>query len=461
MCMGLSGYCGASAPGALVFSVDIYPVAVYRGRVNEHRSESPSLFQRNVCWLALSSLSLLLVLVLAVSCLYGFSRVFLALEPVLLPVIIAGILAYLLFPCVVWVQRRVRVRALAVLLVMVLGAAAVTGFGFAIVPPLVKQTSELIEKRQQILEGATSTGRELLEENKLIQQSVDMLYEKTVKDARESGLSEDAVRELMVSDSHEHKLISIINFNSSYLTEKGIEWLTAGTRAIYGATAFIIGVVMVPVFLFYFLLKSEAIALNWHTLLPLRDSHFRNELVETLQQINGYVVSFVRGQMLVSLIDGVLLGIALKIMGLPYAITIAAAAALLGIIPYIGMISTSIPALLIAWFTWQDMSHVVIVAAIFMGVSQFDGWFIQPKVVGNRVGMHDLTVMFSVLFWSLVLGGVAGALLAVPLTASIKVLFIRYVWPTLGNKSVSPAAGESLLLEQDSLSESQKIGKTS
>ncbi len=402
--------------------------------MNETRPPSPTPFQRNVCWHALSGIALLVLICLTAACLYGIGRVFLALEPVLLPVIIAGILAYLLFPCVVWVQRHVKARLLAVLIVLVLGAAGVTGFGFAIVPPLVKQTGELIEKRQQIIEVATSTGRELLEENNLIRQGIDMLYEKTVQDAREAGLSEEAMVKLKSSDSHEHKLISIINFNSSYLTEKGIEWLTAGTRAIYGATAFIIGVVMVPVFLFYFLLKSEAIALNWHTILPLRDSHFRQELVDTLQQINGYIVSFVRGQMLVSLIDGVLLGIALKIMGLPYAITIAAAAALLGIIPYIGMISTSIPALLIAWFTWQDVGHVVAVACIFMGISQFDGWVIQPKIVGNRVGMHDLTVMFSVLFWSLVLGGVVGALLAVPLTASIKVLFMRYVWPTLGNK---------------------------
>ncbi len=385
---------------------------------------------------------MLVLLCLATACLYGLGRLFLALEPVLLPVIIAGILAYLLFPCVMWVQRHVRARILAVLLVLVLGTLAVAGFGLAIVPPLVKQTSELIEKRQQILEGATSAGRELLEQNSLVQQGIDMLYDKTVKDAREAGLSQEDIQTLMDASSHEHKLISVINFNSSYLTEKGIEWLTAGTRAIYGATAFVIGVVMVPVFLFYFLLQSEAIVLNWHTVLPLRDSHFRQELVETLQQINGYIVSFVRGQMLVSLIDGVLLGIALKVMGLPYAITIAAAAALLGIIPYIGMISTSIPALLIAWFTWQDVGHVVAVAAIFMAVSQFDGWIIQPKIVGNRVGMHDLTVMFSVLFWSLVFGGVVGALLAVPLTASIKVLFMRYVWPTLGTKNDAAAADD-------------------
>ncbi len=405
---------------------------MYAGGVNEHRPESPSPYQRKICWLALSGLSLLVVVLLVAAFLFGLGRIFLALEPVLLPVIVAGILAYLLFPCVLWVQRRVKSRIAAVLLVMFIALIGVSGIGFTVIPPLVQQTGELIEKRAQIVDGAISTGREWLEENSFVQHGVDMIYDKTVKDAREAGLHESDMKPLLDAETHVQKLGAIVNFNSSYLTEKGIEWLTAGSRALYGATAFIIGIIMVPVFLFYFLLKSETIVLNWHTILPLRASRFRVEVVETLQQINSYVVSFIRGQMLVSLIDGVLLGIALKIMGLPYAITIAAAAALLGIIPYIGMISTSIPALLIAWFTWHDMSHVVGVACIFMGVSQLDGWLIQPKVVGDRVGMHDLTVMFSVLFWSVVLGGVVGALLAVPLTASIKVLFMRYVWPTLG-----------------------------
>ncbi len=399
------------------------------------KPEIPSPFQRSICWLALSSLALLVFVVIVCGFIYGMGRLFIALEPVLLPVIVAGILAYLLHPCMMWVQRRVHKRLPAVLLVMLAGAGLLTALGFAIIPPLAEQTGELVRQRDAILEGAVSTGRDLLQDNQQVQSAVNMLFNKCVKEARDEGMPAESIEEILQGDSYEHKVLSIINYHSSFLTDKAIEWLTAGTRAIYGATAFIIGAAMVPVFLFYFLLKSETITENWHTILPLRASRFRMEVVATLQQINGYIVSFVRGQMLVSLIDGVLLGIALKIMGLPYAVTIAAAAALLGIIPYIGMILTSIPALLIAWFVWGDLTHLVAVAAIFLTVSQLDGWLIQPKIVGDSVGMHDLTVMFSVLFWSLVLGGVVGALLAVPLTASIKVIFMRYVWPTLGNKA--------------------------
>lgn len=388
-------------------------------------NEKFAALQQRTCRLALFCLALLTVIVLVCAGLYGLGRLFVALEPVLLPIIVAGVLAYLLYPIVIWVQKWVKKRLPSVLIVLFGATLLLAGLGMAIVPPLVHQTGELISNRHKILESAADSGQTLLESNALVQQAVDTLYSKTLKDAQDADINPT---DLLEAKTYTAKVAAITEYNSSYLTEKGLEWLTAGTRAISGVAAFLIGAVMVPVFLFYFLLESEKIVLNWHKVLPLRSSRFREELVETLRQINGYIVSFVRGQMLVSLIDGVLLGIALKIAGLPYAITIAAAAALLGIIPYIGMISTGIPALLIAWFTWHDIGSTAVIAAIFIGVSQFDGWVIQPRVIGNRVGMHDMTIMFSVLFWGMVLGGIVGALLAVPLTAAIKVIFMRYVW---------------------------------
>ncbi len=405
----------------------------YNVDMSVKEKEVPSSFQRSVCWLALSSLCLVFMVALLFGVVYGLGWLFVTLEPVLLPVVIAAILAYLLSPCVKWVQRVVKRRVPAVLIVLLVSALALGGLAMTIVPPLARQTSELVNNRHQILERSVAAGRDLLRDNSTVRSAVDSLYERTLSEAESranaaAGKPASSAAAAVDVKAYERKVVAIIDYNSDYLVEKGLAWLTAGTRAIYGASAFLIGVVMVPVFLFYFLIESEAIKKNWAQVLPLRASQFKDEVVATLQEINENIVAFVRGQMLVSLIDGVLLGIVLSIMGLPYAITIAAAAALLGIIPYIGMISTSIPALLIAWFTWQDVTMVVGVAATFLCVSQFDGWVLQPKVVGNSVKMHDMTVMFSVLFWSMVFGGVIGALLAVPLTASIKVLFSRYVW---------------------------------
>ncbi|MBR2143915.1 MAG: AI-2E family transporter [Akkermansia sp.] len=412
------------------FCVDAVLEPGYNSGMKIQDKDIPSLFQRKVCWAALTGLALLVVVALVCAVLFGLGAVFVALEPVLLPVVIAGFLAYLLSPCVALVQKRITKRIWAVVSVMSIACVLLVGLGCTIVPPLVQQTGDLVTKREQILVSVVEAGKAQLSENRLLQKGVDMLYSKMLKDARASELPPEDYVNLSQETTYEGKLTAILSFNSSYLTEKALGWLTAGTRALSGVSMAFIGTIMVPVFLFYFLLESTSIAKNWHTVLPIRRSAFREEVVGTLQEINNYIISFVRGQMLVSVIDGVILAIALKIMGLPYAITIAAAAALLGIIPYLGMISTWIPAVLIAWFTWHDVSHVVIVSVIFGCVSQFDGWVLQPRIVGSRVKMHDLTVMFSVLFWSYVIGGVVGALLAVPLTASVKVIFTRYIWST-------------------------------
>ncbi len=264
---------------------------------------------------------------------------------------------------------------------------------------------------------------------------MDVLIDKAAKERLEKN-DFDGVAELdaIAEGDYESKVLALLNHHSNFMVIKAWGYLTAGTRALTGTLSFVIGFVLVPVFLFYFLLESERISKNWHSILPLRRSYFRHELVETIQQINGYVIAFIRGQMIVSVIDGAMLCCALLILGLPYAVTIGVAAALIGIIPYIGMILTSVPALFIAWFTWGDPAYVIAVGVIFIAVSQFDGWVIQPRILGNQVGMHDLTIMFSVIFWGMVFGGIVGALIAVPLTASIKVIFTRYVWASFVRK---------------------------
>ncbi|MFI3244136.1 MAG: AI-2E family transporter [Akkermansia sp.] len=394
---------------------------------------TPTPFQRKTLWAAITGLSLLTIAALICGLVFGMARLFVALEAVLVPPIIAGILAYILHPIVIFVQGFIKKRVLSVALVLATTLTIVAGFAFTIVPPLIEQTGELIEKRTVYYQKAIAASNDLLE-RPLVQQGIDMLYKKAqAENAAESP--PQASSPAIDNPSYKQKLSEVISMHTELIAGKVFTWLSAGSKILSSITTIIVGMIMVPVFLFFFLMESEHISRNWHDILPLRHSHFRDELVGTLQDINNYVISFVRGQMLVSLIDGALLGIALKIMGLPYAITIAAAAAILGIIPYIGNILTLLPALLIAWVTWQDASYVLATACIFICVNQFDGWVVQPRIVGKHVGMHDLTIMFSVLFWSLVVGGVIGALLAVPLTASIKVIFTRYIWPSVANPS--------------------------
>ncbi|MGB1131043.1 MAG: AI-2E family transporter, partial [Haloferula sp.] len=216
-------------------------------------------------------------------------------------------------------------------------------------------------------------------------------------------------------------------------------WLEGSTTKVFGYIGLIVGFLMVPIYLFFFLKESSAIKEHWHEYVPLKASRFKTELVETLTEINGYLISFFRGQVLVAFIDGLFIAIGLTLFGLPLSIPIGILMAIVGIIPFVGNIITLVPACIIAYFHFSvpenqgflgdnPWAYVAGVGVIFLVAQQINSVVTAPKIVGDSVGLHPMTVIFSMIFWSLILGGFVGALLAVPLTAAVKVLLRRYFW---------------------------------
>jgi predicted PurR-regulated permease PerM len=205
-------------------------------------------------------------------------------------------------------------------------------------------------------------------------------------------------------------------------------FLQRSVGGFLGVAGVAISLFLVPLFLFFFLKDSADFAREWRQYIPLPESPLRTEVASLLEEINGYLIRYFRGQFAVSLIDGALIGTALFIMGLNFALLIGLAVGLLALIPYVGLTICWIPAVIIAAAQFGDWTHPLIVTAIFVGMSNLESFFIAPRVVGDSVSLNPLTVILSVLIWSLVLGVLLGSLLAVPLTATIKVLLQRYVW---------------------------------
>ena len=195
-----------------------------------------------------------------------------------------------------------------------------------------------------------------------------------------------------------------------------------------GVTGFLLSLILVPIYLFFLLNEKPRIERRWKEYLPLRASPLRDEVAEALSEINKYVTAYFRGQLLVCLVDGVLIGTALTLIGLNFAPLIGLLVVILTMIPYIGIIVCWVPAVLIAAFQWGDWLHPIGVTLIFIVIQNLEGIFYAPRIVGNYVGLHPMTVIVSIFVWGLIIGGVLGPLLAVPLTATIKVLLARYVW---------------------------------
>ena len=212
------------------------------------------------------------------------------------------------------------------------------------------------------------------------------------------------------------------------LLEKLWEILKKSIGGFLGATGFLLSLILVPIYLFFLLKEKPRIEQKWTDYLPLRASPLKDEVAEVLSEINS-VRCRLFSRAAACLSGGwLLIGVALTMFGLNFAAVIGAMVVVLTMIPYIGIIICWVPAVLIAAFQWGDWTHPIIVTLIFIFIQNLEGLFYAPRIVGNYVGLHPMTVIVSIFVWGLIIGGVIGPLLAVPLTATLKVLFERYVW---------------------------------
>jgi predicted PurR-regulated permease PerM len=211
-------------------------------------------------------------------------------------------------------------------------------------------------------------------------------------------------------------------------SEKFWNLLKKSIGGFLGVTGFLLSLVMVPIYLFFLLKETPQIERKWRDYLPLRASPLKDEIAEVLSQINNYIIAYFRGQLLVCLVDGALIGGALTLFGLNFAPLIGGLVVILTMIPYIGIVVCWVPAVLIAAAQYGDWWHPLWVTIIFIVVQNLEGMFYAPRIVGNSVGLHPMTVIVSIFVWGLLIGGLLGPILAVPLTATIKVLLARYVW---------------------------------
>jgi predicted PurR-regulated permease PerM len=210
----------------------------------------------------------------------------------------------------------------------------------------------------------------------------------------------------------------------------------------------LLSLILVPIYLFFLLNEKPRIEKRWKEYLPLRASPLRDEVAEALSEINKYVTAYFRGQLLVCLVDGVLIGTALTLIGLNFAPLIGLLVVILTMVPYIGIIVCWVPAVLIAAFQWGDWLHPIGVTLIFIVIQNLEGIFYAPRIVGSYVGLHPMTVIVSIFVWGLIIGGVLGPLLAVPLTATIKVLLARYVWGRRLREEVMESIEEVAAIEE-------------
>jgi predicted PurR-regulated permease PerM len=427
-------------------------------------SDYPTPWQRKVMWAALTAFCVVLLIVIIGTMIWASANIISFLQPILIPVAIAVILTYLLDPLVTKMSRGTLSRTKAVALVFAIAFFALGGLAAWLVPTVSIQSANFARQ----IPAYTERARDYIVDTIYrFDQTFGFLGSSRAKSASTSftnwliGPAPSAsphaqptappapkafettpaaetvapsppkltTAERQRIQAYVEKQMPNLQQALPTLMEKFWDILKKSIGGFLGVTGFLLSLILVPIYLFFLLNERPRIEAHWREYLPLRASPLRDEVAELLSEINSYVTAYFRGQLLVCLVDGILIGTTLTIFpGLNFAPVIGALVVVLTMIPYIGIIICWVPAVLIAAFQWGDWTHPLIVTGIFIIVQNLEGIFYAPRIVGNYVGLHPMTVIVSIFVWGLIIGGIIGPLLAVPLTATVKVLLGRYVW---------------------------------
>lgn len=399
----------------------------------------PTPKQARTIWFALTALAVAICVVLLAALLWGLGRVLNLLSPVLWPLAVAGVLACVLDPLVSLLEKRGIPRTRGIFLTFLTGVGIILLFFWIVTPRLVDEAGQLVAKvpvysrhlQERVTKWVDQPPKQI---RWLFRRDEFLAAPETNAPAipAPSSTNEIATATGVATphsgDEWQKKVIENIAGWATRILPEVANWLGKRLLQLSGILGMVIGLGLIPVYAFYFLKEKRGIQSKWTDYLPVQDSRFKDEVVFVLNAIQGYLVAFFRGQVLVATCDALLYTIGFFAMGLNYAFLLGMLAQILTLIPFIGAMIICVASVALAAAQFQDALHPLLALGVFGIVQVLEGLVISPKIMGDRVGLHPLTILIAVMVGTTLLGGLLGGILAIPLTAALRVVMFRYIW---------------------------------
>lgn len=313
---------------------------------------------------------------------------FYLLSPILTPFVAAAILAYICNPLVSRLCAFKLPRALSVVVVMTALLLLFAGLLLIMLPLLEKEMSLLMVRLPDWIEAARGSVLPKLQQ----WFGAELLWDST------------ALKNLLMSHWQ----------SAGGIAGKVLPWLSSRGGAIISV---LVNLLLIPVAMFYLLRDWDEMVARIDALIP---RHWHAKVREIGVEVDGVLAEFLRGQIAVMLLMSGFYSLVLWLVGLEFALPIGIVAGMLVFIPYLGMITGLLLATLAAVMQFTEFSSVLWVWAVFGAGQLLEGTLVTPWLVGERIGLHPLAVIFALLAFGQ-LFGFFGILLALPLSAILLV----------------------------------------
>ncbi|MBT2680882.1 AI-2E family transporter [Bacillus sp. ISL-35] len=301
------------------------------------------------------------------------------------PVLISGLLYYILRKPVQWISRYLP-KIVSILIVFALVAGLFTGLSYFAGSLLGEEISSLTENFPEKIDEVTEESQKVINDNQM-------------------GIKADEIKQ------------KALNYLSKLSQNLGENIMT-----LFSVITSIATVLVVVPFLAFFFLKDD------EKLRPYILKHIPSEHVQEgnkiLTDIDKTLFTYVTGQFIIALVDGILMYLGYLFIGLDYALLLAILAMFLTIVPFLGPLLGIIPALFIALTNSPFMALKVLIVLVV--VQQLEGNLVTPQVMGKKLSIHPITVIL-ILIAAGSLYGFIGILIAIPLYSVVKIV-IKDVW---------------------------------
>ena len=305
------------------------------------------------------------------------------------PLILGGILFYLMNPLVNWLQKKgikriwsIGITFVALLVLLVWGIAI-------LIPVIQEQTLGIIDDLPQYWKTINEMFMGLFEYDWFI----------SIQD--------------QVSKINSEIVNSVTSWANNFLSNT-----VSGLSNVFGVvTNVLVGLITMPILLYYLLKDGEKLPQIILSIIPTKH---RKSIRDLLVKINVQISQYVRGQILVAISVGIMFVIGYSIIGLKYGVVLGVLAGFLNVIPYIGSFLAMVPAIIIAIV---DSPFILIQVLLVFAVEQFiEGRVISPQILGSNLNIHPVTIIIVLLTAGKIFG-LVGFVLGVPGYAVLKVIF--------------------------------------
>lgn len=329
---------------------------------------------------------------------------------VMVPFILGLVLAYLLLPLIHWLERhmpaRLRTwrvaRPLSIILTYVLFVLIIAGVVTFLVPVMARQVGTFVERIPQYsdqLGDLVQKGREWYGSN--IPESWKATVETNLEEIAQgvAGQAKDSLGDMI--------------------------------RTVFSSFNFLIGLIIIPFWLFYILQDESRVKSG---IMEALHPELRADVQSLARLVDHVLSAYVRGQLILCLFVGVLATIGLVIIGVPFAPVLGLIAGIFEVLPNIGPYLGAIPAILVALAT--NPVSAIWVAVLFFAIQMIENLVLVPRISGKSVKLHPALVMMVLVIGGQ-LAGFWGMLIAVPVTAVIRDIFL-YLYLRLLDEPLSP-----------------------